>query len=634
MPKISELTAGTSPTGTELVPVVQNGQTVRLSASQLLSGGTSSIAGAVVFENSAGTYSQDATFTFDSTLKKLDLNLTGGTPYAAETDTQFQMSGANGFATTIFMDSFGATAAIDFRHATGTYALRTASATGSTMGQINFQGYDGTAYGKAARVRAIGTPSGATWTLTDHGMRLGFFTTAPGTTTLSEKVSIFGDGGMTIGSALTNEGPGTLNLAALFSNNTLILDSSGNLTGTTVTSVGNLTLGAANTFSFSGRSIIQSSSDGNLTLRNSTGSDFTSLKFGGVTASFPEIKRNATALNFRLADDSADAAITAAGATFSSTVTVNGAAVNVNGPISAATTSAFALTVGAGGANNPALQVDASAGSQVAGLKVTGAATGGTVALAAIDSGSNTNLSIDAKGSGTITLGGTSTGAIIHTRASTFSAAITYGGVTLSNAVSGTGNMALTANTTFTGTTAMAAATITAPLPLTSGGTGNTTESWHYIETLTASASATLTTSAFTSAFDDYQFIFDNIVPATDSVGFNATVESGGSFQATTYLNSVATTTSIDISTVATISNVAGKGFSGQCVIHNVNSTSVNKMMEGRSAFLATGGTAITAAGAGGFWNGGQGAVTRVRFQMTSGNISTGSIKVFGARNN
>lgn len=67
----------------------------------------------------------------------------------------------------------------------------------------------------------------------------------------------------------------------------------------------------------------------------------------------------------------------------------------------------------------------------------------------------------------TMTTAGLTTfaGATTHTGATTLSAALTYGGVTLNNAVSGTGNMALTAGTTFTGTTAvgtLAATTINA----------------------------------------------------------------------------------------------------------------------------------------------------------------------------
>lgn len=52
--------------------------------------------------------------------------------------------------------------------------------------------------------------------------------------------------------------------------------------------------------------------DGTLTLYNNAATGFTRLMFGGTTSSFPAIKRNAAAINFRLADDSADAAITAA----------------------------------------------------------------------------------------------------------------------------------------------------------------------------------------------------------------------------------------------------------------------------------------------------------------------------------
>ncbi len=66
--------------------------------------------------------------------------------------------------------------------------------------------------------------------------------------------------------------------------------------------------------------------------------------------------------------------------------------------------SATALAV-ARSAGNYALQVDTSTVSAATGLKVTSAAAGGGVALSAISSGTNENLTIDAKGSGTITIG-------------------------------------------------------------------------------------------------------------------------------------------------------------------------------------------------------------------------------------
>lgn len=124
-------------------------------------------------------------------------------------------------------------------------------------------------------------------------------------------------------------------------------------------------------------------------------------------------------------------------------------------------TSANAFAVGANGSTNPAFNIDASTASSATGLNVKSAAAAGGVALSVLSSGTNENLTIDAKGSGTITLGGTSTGSIIHTRATTLSAALTYGGVTLSNAVTGTGNMVLSASPTLTGT--ITAPAFTAP---------------------------------------------------------------------------------------------------------------------------------------------------------------------------
>lgn len=74
--------------------------------------------------------------------------------------------------------------------------------------------------------------------------------------------------------------------------------------------------------------------------------------------------------------------------------------------------SATCETVGLNGATNPVLKIDCSTASQAAGLSLTGAATGGTVALAAIDSGSNTGLNIDAKGTGLVNLASVSTGGV------------------------------------------------------------------------------------------------------------------------------------------------------------------------------------------------------------------------------
>lgn len=117
----------------------------------------------------------------------------------------------------------------------------------------------------------------------------------------------------------------------------------------------------------------------------------------------------------------------------SGTVTINGtatgavtvgAATNITGALTGTSTSASALAIGANGATNPVLKINANTASVATGLEVVGAAAAAGVAVAAISSGTNENLTIDAKGSGTITLNATGTGGITLTRAVTASSTI------------------------------------------------------------------------------------------------------------------------------------------------------------------------------------------------------------------
>lgn len=82
------------------------------------------------------------------------------------------------------------------------------------------------------------------------------------------------------------------------------------------------TLAAGSSYIWSGRSKLSSSADGIVTMTDNAGTAFTRLTFGGTSSSYPALKRNGTALNLRLADDSADAALTLAGATFSGALTL------------------------------------------------------------------------------------------------------------------------------------------------------------------------------------------------------------------------------------------------------------------------------------------------------------------------
>lgn len=177
--------------------------------------------------------------------------------------------------------------------------------------------------------------------------------------------------------------------------------------------------------------------------------------------------------------------ITAGGVGIAKALWVGGLA-NIAGALSTiaqtiTSASANALTVGRQGTTDPAFNVDASTALSVTGVRVKSAAAGGGAAVSVLSSGTNEALTVDAKGSGAIGIGSVSTGAVTITPATTLSNALTYGGVTLSNSVTGTGSMVLATapalsspvlTTPALGTPASGVLTSCTGLPLTTGITG------------------------------------------------------------------------------------------------------------------------------------------------------------------
>lgn len=107
-------------------------------------------------------------------------------------------------------------------------------------------------------------------------------------------------------------------------------------------------------------------------------------------------------------------------------VQTQGAAANL-GTTTITSNNGLSLAIGPNGAASPAFQVDSSAGSLQAGLRVVGAITGGTINVLTTDPGSNNNLAFNAKGTGTIGIGTVSTGAVTITPPSTLTGAVTLG---------------------------------------------------------------------------------------------------------------------------------------------------------------------------------------------------------------
>ena len=154
-------------------------------------------------------------------------------------------------------------------------------------------------------------------------------------------------GGVAYPSTVTGgaQGAGTINATGLFINGVAVASSATAITALTgdVTATGpgsvaatlataqpgahtwalaqtftsGIILGSTQTVQWTGRSLIFSDADGNIRLSNSAQTGFSLLQFGGTSASFPAIKRSGAGLAVRVADDSADAAITAGAANFS-----------------------------------------------------------------------------------------------------------------------------------------------------------------------------------------------------------------------------------------------------------------------------------------------------------------------------
>jgi hypothetical protein len=93
----------------------------------------------------------------------------------------------------------------------------------------------------------------------------------------------------------------------------LSVTKAGALTATSTYGTSGVYTGVDSFLEINGRARITSSAIGIIALTNGVGTDFSRLQFGGITSSFPSIKRSGSRLEFRLGDDSDYANIRAAG---------------------------------------------------------------------------------------------------------------------------------------------------------------------------------------------------------------------------------------------------------------------------------------------------------------------------------
>jgi hypothetical protein len=155
------------------------------------------------------------------------------------------------------------------------------------------------------------------------------------------------------------------------------------------------------------------------------------------------------------------------------------------------------------------------------------------------------------------------------------------------------------------------------------------------LNTLTASNSASLQdTTSITSEFTSFEIEWENITPATTAVGLELRVISGGSVQTAGYfandtigsgLNE-AVTTFIPLTRQGSLSNA--NGASGNIKVGNLNTNAIHFWF-GNISYLATGNTAVQQGTTGGAWVSTP-PITGIQILVSSGNIASGTIKIYG----
>jgi hypothetical protein len=214
------------------------------------------------------------------------------------------------------------------------------------------------------------------------------------------------------------------------------------------------------------------------------------------------------------------------------------------------------------------------------------------------------------------------------------------GNVIDSGAACGTGTVTSAQVAAGTGITVTGTCTIT-----TTGVCTVNASNWILLNTLTASNSATLSdTTSLTGTYTQYAIEFENLVSATTQQILELQVHSGGAFKNTGYLSTCwyniasATTNCASASTtfVPVSNNTSGNanspanvdpGVSGSCRVTAPSASHIS-VWRCETAYIASGGTMVYFTSSG-VWNT-AGVVDGFQVLMSSGNITSGVVKIFG----
>lgn len=161
---------------------------------------------------------------------------------------------------------------------------------------------------------------------------------------------------------------------------------------------------------------------------------------------------------------------------------------------------------------------------------------------------------------------------------------------------------------------------------------------WVLLNTLTASNSPSLSDTTHFTGYNEYQIVFENIVPVTTNVSCQLQVNTAGGLQSTGYVATasqgaaayagVQETTFIPCAYPTQLQQPSS-GVSGEITGYNFGGATGVFAVQWRGTLTHINGTTQVGVDTSGAWNATT-ALTGITITMSSGNISAGKVKIYG----
>ena len=198
--KISALTASTTPlAGTEVLPIVQSGSTVKVSIADVTAGRavsassvTASTGNFIVGASGQGITTGSAIplgFGVNNTVTAMTINTSGNVGIGLSSPLGILHTSTESGQTTVFVDAYGGAAAVTGRTASGTRTTPTTVVANQSLMFFGARAYNGTAFTSTASA-LMNIFAAETWTSTATGSYISFATTPIGSTTRAEAMRI------------------------------------------------------------------------------------------------------------------------------------------------------------------------------------------------------------------------------------------------------------------------------------------------------------------------------------------------------------------------------------------------------------------------------------------------------------